>query len=373
MSQKRPRTGNEPKLETRARRRLELKELRYENEKLKLERDQFLDKIRELESEVQSKDPDSVEERKIRIQNDLLRTELEIHKMLMTDFAHLLREAPEQVNAEHALLKEGADSAHNLVLGLFSQSQNKWKPLKPPPRLDLGVKGCQLSYLFENELFGEKSGAESRLNIRADCTVAKARMREVSDTLWNWFCNHQTMTKMYQLDEGQLELKSLKGSDSEDDIKVVRFRRKFEKKELDQDVVFICNRRRQSLAKSTLSPPNPKGTGVSEFGKVNAIIVSAMSTSIYCNLGQSELEPDIMKVIKGGILFQEGDGVRLSVLYSIPEKFRVGIKDRLCGAIVTEKGRMTKGLATALQSTTQMFAALVKEIQVGEGSDTTQD
>uniref|UniRef100_A0A7S3LHW7 Uncharacterized protein n=1 Tax=Aplanochytrium stocchinoi TaxID=215587 RepID=A0A7S3LHW7_9STRA len=353
----------EPKLETRARRRLELIELRHENERLKDERTQFLEKIAELESTVNRNVGETEEDCKMKTENEILRTELKIHKSLMAKFGELLRATPEKVNAEHTLLREGADSAHNLVLGLFSQSQTKWAPLKPPPRLKMDVADCHLCYLFEDELFGEKTGNDARLNIRADCLLKNVRLGSVSCTLWNWFCQHQTMIKMYHLDESQLDLKSIKGTLPDEDIKVVRFRRKFENKQHNQDVVFICNRRKRTLARSTLTPPQGKKTSIEEFGKVNATIISAMSTSIYCNIPRSEDDPNVMKVVKGGIIWQEGDDVRMSVLYSVPDRFRVGIQDRLVGQIVTEKGRMTKGLASVLQSTTNMFASLVQNIQ----------
>ena len=100
-------SNKKPRLDTRARQRLELKALRKENEELLSERAQLLEKIQSLEtaSKPQTKQP---EELKVAAENDLLRTELEQHKQLMKSFNSLLGEQPVSLEAEHVIYGEGA-------------------------------------------------------------------------------------------------------------------------------------------------------------------------------------------------------------------------------------------------------------------------
>ena len=59
----------------------------------------------------------------MKVENELLRAQLEEHKRFVSCFKSLCDGAPPTLNAKHKIYKGGSDSAQAHVLGLISQSQ----------------------------------------------------------------------------------------------------------------------------------------------------------------------------------------------------------------------------------------------------------
>jgi len=106
---------------SRARRKRELEDLRDENKRLREERSQFLSKIGELQMKVEHmRERGSTD---MRVENELLRAQLEEHKRFVSCFKKLCDGAPTSLNARHMIYKQGSDSA---------QEQIFLAPLKSP-------------------------------------------------------------------------------------------------------------------------------------------------------------------------------------------------------------------------------------------------
>eukprot|EP00510_Aplanochytrium_minuta_P002878 CAMPEP_0184024980 /NCGR_PEP_ID=MMETSP0954-20121128/12484_1 /TAXON_ID=627963 /ORGANISM="Aplanochytrium sp, Strain PBS07" /LENGTH=356 /DNA_ID=CAMNT_0026308569 /DNA_START=19 /DNA_END=1089 /DNA_ORIENTATION=+ len=354
MSLKREREQGKTAIPTSLRRKIELKELHEENQKLKQERAQFLEKIQELNCALNQRLPESAEERKAKTENDELQLELKNNEKFMVEFGQLVRSTPTAEDAENKVLRELSDVAYDLVSGLLAQSQVSWTPLSPPAGLGLCVKDCCLCYRFEKE----KTGNDGRLNIRLDCKIPNATLSSVSSVLWSWFCRYQAMINVGHVDDSQAELKSVK--ENEDEIKVVSFKRKLKDIPKEQEIVFVCNRRKAVLSKSTLVPPAQKTLGAQGVGKVNATVLSAMTTPLPCNM-TPVASLNNSKVVKGGIVWQEPDFAQMIVVYSVPDCFRFDMEDTSAPKIITKTGRMTKGLAKVLQNVTELFTSIVKD------------
>ena len=135
-----------------------MEDLRDENKRLREERSQFLSKIGELQMKVENmRERGSID---MRVENELLRAQLEEHKRFVSCFKKLCDGAPTSLNARHIIYKQGSDSAQAHVLGLISQSQaDDWVEATLPPDANIPYQNFSLYYKFKNE-FGESASAK---------------------------------------------------------------------------------------------------------------------------------------------------------------------------------------------------------------------
>ena len=235
----------------------------------------------------------------------------------------------------------------------------KWKIMLKPTSLVLPLLDTHFSFKFQQDLFGQTTGSK-RVNIRVDGMLPKMTLEAPVDALWKVFSQHDYMSRMFNLNEFELlPVHQMPGSNT----KVVRFRSVLAKGRLgegEQDIVYVCNRREQEIAKSTLAPPGKRKllSSESEFGSVKATIISVMSTSLHSPLNDAPLRS--MKVVKGAICWQEDSGVRITVLYSVPEEFRL-MKRLNFHELVTSNDSMSDHFATILQEVGGEFGSLVEE------------
>ena len=228
-----------------------------------------------------------------------------------------------------------------------------------PATLELPLADCHLSYKFQKDLFGQKSES-MRVSIRVDGVLPNVPLNAPVNALWRVFSDHDYMSRMFNLDK--MELLPVHQM-PDNNTKVVRFRSIQAKGRLgegEQDIIFVCNKRESDIAKSTLAPPGKRKllSSESEFGAVKAVVISAMSTSLHSPIEDAPLKS--MKVVKGAICWREDSAVRIAVLYSLPEEFRI-MKKLQFSELVTSKDYMSDSFAALFQTVCGEFDSLVKE------------
>mmetsp|Transcript_646 Transcript_646/g.1599 ORF Transcript_646/g.1599 Transcript_646/m.1599 type:complete len:639 (-) Transcript_646:184-2100(-) len=245
---------------SRARRKRELEDLREENQRLRDERSQFLSKIGELQVKVENmRERGSTD---MRVENALLRAQLEEHKRFVSCFKYLCDGAPSaSSDARQMIHKQGSDSAQAHVLGLISQSlADHWIPGRVPANLDIPFQNFQFYYKFKDE-YGEKPGsrpmgtpARQRLNVRVDITFPGLPASTVAEFVWNSMSNPDIQRRLYRVNN--IELAQLADDMPDADTKMLYFREKREAPQKDQDWAVVCNRRQREMALSTLASPS---------------------------------------------------------------------------------------------------------------------
>lgn len=341
---------------SRARRKRELEDLRDENERLREERSQFLAKIGELQLKVESlREQGSTD---MRIENELLRAQLEEHKRFVACFKRLSEGAPSSVNARHAIYKQGADTAQAHVLGLVSQSQaDNWKQATVPLEADLPYQNLSVFYKFIDEYGSVKkedgpSGPDAtpekprrRLNVRVDVLFPGIDAASLSEFFWESFSNTATQQRLYSI--RGVEITPLTDDMPDKDTKMLYYRERWEG-EKDQDLVLICNRRRKELAKSTLALPH--GTKAKPaVGKVTAMIM-ALSTTQHSAAPEYENANRINSLfVQGAIIWNVLADSRLCVVFSFPDDIKLkAIKS--IDDVINSEGSITMKFVDILKS-----------------------
>eukprot|EP00516_Mucochytrium_quahogii_P009461 CAMPEP_0203766676 /NCGR_PEP_ID=MMETSP0099_2-20121227/555_1 /ASSEMBLY_ACC=CAM_ASM_000209 /TAXON_ID=96639 /ORGANISM=" , Strain NY0313808BC1" /LENGTH=438 /DNA_ID=CAMNT_0050663063 /DNA_START=392 /DNA_END=1708 /DNA_ORIENTATION=- len=377
--------GNEEVLsmETRARRKRELVQLRNENKCLRQERTEFLSKIEQLEKENQegliSLGVDVASE------NHLLRAQLEEHRNFIARFTTSLNGiSPKlETGSEEVIYREGADAAQSYLTSLISQSQQDWLRLRVPDRIsEIGVlQSVQMSYRFKTDFFGEKEkGEKMRLNIRFDALLGNTKPEVAADLFWRTFSNQDVQQRLYK--STNIAVQPIEGKMPDRNTKVVHFTRHWDPPKNAQDVVFVVNRKRQQLVKSTLAPPRRtsgkstiKNTFPNEFGHVSAISVATTSTTLYAEPKKASGEPQGSSneskkpetperieslVVKGAVVWNDEEGARLVLIYSVPEEYQVipGIK---FNDIINDRGYMSRRFTRLVEEVCFEFCSLLAE------------
>jgi hypothetical protein len=330
---------------SRARRKRELEDLRDENERLREERSQFLAKIGELQLKVESLREQGSSD--MRVENELLRAQLEEHKRFVSCFKRLSEGAPSSVNARHAIYRQGADTAHAHVLGLISQSQaDDWQQATVPLEADLPYQNFSVFYKFKDD-YGSASGggagepggrpARRRLNLRVDVLFPGIDAASLSDFFWDSFSNSATQQRLYNV-KG-VEVTQLTDDMPDANTKMLYYRERWEG-EKDQDLVLICNRRRKELAKSTLGLPHANKAKPA-VGKVAAVVM-AMSTTQHSAAPEYENARRITSMfVQGAVMWNSSADSRLCVVFSFPDNVRLkaihSIEDVLVDGCITTK------------------------------------
>mmetsp|Transcript_13010 Transcript_13010/g.21068 ORF Transcript_13010/g.21068 Transcript_13010/m.21068 type:complete len:452 (-) Transcript_13010:52-1407(-) len=329
---------------SRARRKRELEDLRDENERLREERSQFLSKIGELQLKVESlREQGSTD---MRIENELLRAQLEEHKRFVSCFKRLSEGAPSSKNARHAIYKQGADTAQSHVLGIISQSQAEgWKAASIPVDADLPYQNFSVFYKFKDEYGSvksekgnpQKSTPRRRLNVRVDVVFPGIDAASLSDFFWDSFSNTATQQRLYSV-KG-MEVTQLTDDMPDKDTKMLYYRERWDKGK-DQDLVLICNRRRKELAKSTLALPNAKKNKPA-VGKVAAMIM-AMSTTQHSAAPEYDNANRITSMfVQGCVMWNVMADSRLCVVFSFPDDIKLkmieSVDDVIKDGVITMK------------------------------------
>uniref|UniRef100_A0A7S2RHX7 BZIP domain-containing protein n=1 Tax=Mucochytrium quahogii TaxID=96639 RepID=A0A7S2RHX7_9STRA len=376
---------------SRARRKRELEDLREENQRLREERSQFLSKIGELQVKVENmRERGSTD---MRVENALLRAQLEEHKRFVSCFKQLCDGAPTTLNARHVIYKQGSDSAQAHVLGIIAQSlADNWTSGKLPSDIDIPYQNFNFFYKYKNE-YGEKRGKQGsprkqRLNVRVDLTFPGFESSSVADFMWNSFSNTDIQQRLYRVQN--IELTQLADDMPDKDTKMVYYREKLEPPLKDQDWVVLCSRRSRELAKSTLSLPPAAGKEQAEgneqtqsgfFGKFFSsdgepstkrmkqevgkamAQVLAMSTTQHSAAPQFDNANRITSMfVQGAVTWDVNGDARLVVVFSFPEDFKIkameGFED-----VIKKDGTMAPKFIQVLRE----FNELIGEHGGGDG------
>lgn len=384
---------------SRARRKRELEDLREENKRLRDERSAFLSKIGELQVKVES-----MRERgntDMRVENALLRAQLEEHKRFVSHFKYLCDGAPTTAGARHMVYQQGSTAAHNHVLGLISQSlADNWQPGRVPPDANLPYQNFHFSYKYKTE-YGEKTGTAAvprqRLNVRVDLTFPGFQSSSVSDFMWNSFSNTDIQQRLYRVNN--IELTQLADDMPDKDTKMVYFREKLEPPQKDQDWAVICNRNAKMIAKPVLALPpcfsgqempdgSAPGHSISNFfgGMVSkmtgggrdapvnddgmpegpptkrvkhevskvAATVLAMSTSQVTTPQFENANRITSMFVQGAVTWDQGGDAKLIVVFSFPDDVKIKALERF-EDIINPDGTMGLKFAEVLKELNEML------------------
>jgi len=352
---------------SRARRKRELEDLRDENKRLREERSQFLSKIGELQMKVEHmRERGSTD---MRVENELLRAQLEEHKRFVSCFKKLCDGAPTSLNARHMIYKQGSDSAQAHVLGLISQSQaDDWIEAIIPPEAEIPYQNFSMFYKFKNE-YGEVAtsdagaggkaadGAEAkgprqRLNVRVDVLFPGMDAVQIAEFFWNSFSNTSMQSRLYKV-KG-IELTQLADDMPDKDTKTVYYREKWEAPKKDQDWVIICNRRRRELASSTLALPQKGNRVKPEVGKVAAMVL-ALATTTHSVAPQFDNANRITSLfVQGAVTWNLGSDARLCAVFSLPDDLSIKAVEKF-EDVIDSKGRLSSKFAAVLRSFREMM------------------
>jgi len=329
---------------SRARRKRELNDLRDENERLREERSQFLAKIGELQLKVEALREQGSSD--MRVENELLRAQLEEHKRFVACFKRLSEGAPSSLNARHAIYKQGADTAQSHVLGLISQSQaDKWSQAIIPADIDMPFQKFSVFYKFKEE-YGTEAGKppRRRLNLRVDVLFSGIDATTLSDFFWDSFSNTSVTQRLYSI-KG-VEVTPLTDDMPDSNTKMIYYRERRES-EKDQDLVLICNRRRRELAQSTLALPGSKDG--KDLGKVTAMLM-AMSTTQHSAAPEYENANRISSLfVQGAVMWNMAADSRLCIVFSFPDNIHLKAIDGI-DDIIKSDGSVTPKFVDIVRS-----------------------
>lgn len=211
---------------TRAKRKKELEDLKKKNEDLEREKEQYLDKIAELQMQVQTKrDSGAVD---LSMENELLRAELNEHKNFISMFKSVADGVPTTASAKRVICMQGADTAVAQILGLLSTSlvDPSWKQgqIRNYPGIRL---------MYQRLPHGSKAEQAKRITLRVDVPLIPREADGLMKSFWKTWCDADLSERLsHHFGEVSKEIKEIDtGLDDLDqspdqDIKVYYYREK---------------------------------------------------------------------------------------------------------------------------------------------------
>lgn len=355
--------------------KVELLRLQHENTQLKSERAEFLDKINQLEQLQKKGGVDAL----LQEENELLRAQLDEHQQFIKRFSSLTDFEPEEREDEQVIYRQGAESAQSYLMSLISQSQARWLRARVPDRVSASsvLEDLEMSHFTTTDFFGTKEeGVNARMNFRFDARIKYPNCAEmVADVFWRTFSDGETQKKLYNTDD-KITLRPVVGKMPDDDTRVVQYTRP---EPCEQNVVFVVNRKCETLAKSTLSPPQnfvAKSASTKsafrneDFGETSAHVVATTSTILFSDKDKTLQGADRVKafVVKGAVAWNEEDSTRLLVIYSVPDTYKVH-NALSFGDILNHKGSLSRKFANLFEGVCSEFSELLEsQIQVRPSS-----
>ena len=167
---------------TRAKRKKELEDLKKKNQDLEREKEQYLDKIAELQMQVQTKrDSGAVD---LSMENELLRAELNEHKNFISMFKSVADGVPTTASAKRVICMQGADTAVAQVLGLLSTSlvDPSWKQgrIRNYPGINL---------MYQRLPHGSRAEEAKRVTLRVDVPHIPRDAEGIMRSFYKTWCN----------------------------------------------------------------------------------------------------------------------------------------------------------------------------------------
>ena len=232
---------------SRAKRKRELEFLKRDNERLRTEHDLLKAKISQLQSQVDNNL--SASELEMIAENSLLQIQLENHRQFVRTFLQLTSGAPTSQSAKESLCRQGAEAAQSYVQALISQS-GRWTAAVPPKPMPKELEELSVHYqLLKSGLVEERADAKPvrRLNLRIDLPLPGVRdAKLVVDRWWKLMKSREFYVQFFGVEK--LDMRQIEGPDPQTELL-------FQKIEREKVCVFVCNRKKHVLAKSTLASP----------------------------------------------------------------------------------------------------------------------
>jgi len=267
----------------RQKRRNEINKLQEENKKLKVERVSHLAKIGELEEKVRKirTEGEAVD---VQLENELLRKQLEEHKLFIRGCKRLIDGVPTDSTVLKQMLDKGANFAETTVYSLIAQSlRDEWLPAKLNPKFfdsncvpGVHLAVCYKRYKAKLEAEGNKVSKEiSKMSVRIDMVFPNADVSDVlcaysrawiDEEYFNsvYFCTEQAKIRPIHISEKSAKIGEPLSPDnfsgdalmgSEDIVRVFSYIETRQNPEPDHYWVYVWTRRQRELARSTLLLP----------------------------------------------------------------------------------------------------------------------
>ena len=184
---------------TRAKRKREKEDLAERNVRLERDRDSFLATIADLQTEVQSlRDAGAIDLAK---ENELLRTEISLHKQFILNIVSATRSVPSTTEEERfRVVKQGADSAVGQVIGLAftSAADPSWLSSTLGVRRGPGPQAPRAQLPLKMQLLplGSDLSSFKRANIRVDLPDREEELETLRDMIWLTWTREDLVQRM---------------------------------------------------------------------------------------------------------------------------------------------------------------------------------
>mmetsp|Transcript_44300 Transcript_44300/g.70821 ORF Transcript_44300/g.70821 Transcript_44300/m.70821 type:complete len:488 (-) Transcript_44300:1865-3328(-) len=236
----------------RAKRKQMVEELREKNAVLEQDREVYLVRIAELQTEAQAlRDCGNIS---IIKENDLLRAEIRKHKVFIRGLVDAVGNIPSVTDEEKLrILRRGVDSGIGQITGIAYTSavDPSWKQANP-----VVVDGQTIKLRYQYLPLGVSVHEAKRLNVRVDFTERSESLEELFYKLWNFMNDddllRHVMSKHFPkfLEGVEFACKEIFPNLSHDwqkeKIKVLHYQEKFEN-ESPVDAVYAVTHRRQDI------------------------------------------------------------------------------------------------------------------------------
>jgi hypothetical protein len=324
---------------TRAKRKREKEDLAERNVRLERDRDSFLATIADLQTEVQSlRDAGAINLAK---ENELLRTEISLHKQFILNIVSAARSVPSTTEEERfRVVKQGADSAVGQVIGLAftSAADPTWLSSTLGVRRGPGQARAQLPIKMQVLPLGSDLSSFKRANFRLDLPDREEELEAVRDMIWlTWTREELVQRVMYGISETaeagltvtcepvETNFASVAASrEAKGDIQIMHYKESFgggAEQERPRDGLFV-NTWQETAAFEHSFPVASGGAPGAPHAEGPAVVMCSASTMNEA----ASLRPEesgyvriVSPVVEGHILRRKpGGGTMWTVCYSCP-------------------------------------------------------
>mmetsp|Transcript_9934 Transcript_9934/g.12971 ORF Transcript_9934/g.12971 Transcript_9934/m.12971 type:complete len:290 (+) Transcript_9934:616-1485(+) len=274
---------------------------------------------------------------------------------------------PSEEVARHTLYTEGCDSAHSYLLCMLNQSQEEWNPAVF--KTQLVDPTVLIHYKISDKFFGESESSGKRFNMRFDCTLP-APSGVVAECLRMMFSDAKTLRRIWMIkDEDNIELTRIE-KDVPKGVEMLHQKKKTRNKE----VVFISNKKKCFMPKSSLGIPvksRPKNKDPdsveSGYGDVEAWSVTTTSGSLRAVTPHVTKEESRVSsiILQGAIIWEECNDsnmlTKVTFIHSSPQDWILFDYFPKFDNLITEDGNMTDEFATWTMKVYSSFQGVMME------------
>mmetsp|Transcript_8898 Transcript_8898/g.10174 ORF Transcript_8898/g.10174 Transcript_8898/m.10174 type:complete len:477 (+) Transcript_8898:223-1653(+) len=373
---------------TRAKKKRQLEELRDQHIRLTQEREDFLSTIADLQMNVMAlRESGSID---LRLENDLLRAELQEHKQFIGQLRRVVDGLPTTHLGKRVLMLRGADTATSQTLGLLSTSM--FDPTWNPGKI---VRFPQIRMHYQRLPHGSIYQNAKRVTFRVDLPFVPVKAEDFAEVIWsvweesdlaerlNKHFHKGVSVDIKELDIGlgeefntpkgtflNKEAQKIDGNEGENEttrgrIKACYYRetrpskRRTKKKEDDAvvDTVLVLSGKETEVPLSSFPSDPSFNEGeverTNQKGTVPAIVLSSTSTQHSKDI--EPLQKGVYRVqsaaIEGYVFRRAPGGCFCTSIYSLPVNMGKGKSLSVSAAdgIITDRGCFTTAWEQAIQ------------------------